>query len=145
MIAQGRISNALVGLVDIVPTLHELLDLPIPECVQGRSFRSLLTDSDTSHDFRDGIYSEYYNANPAVTSPQQERAYATMWRTRTHKIVVYHGQAFGELYDLEKDPDEFENLWDEPACADVRADLMKQCFDAAVFTMDPLPARTAGF
>ena len=30
--------------------------------------------------------------------------YATMLRTRTHKIVNYHGLEVGELFDLETDP-----------------------------------------
>ena len=29
-----------------------------------------------------------------------------------HKLVVYHGTGLGELFDLEKDPHEFDNLWD---------------------------------
>ena len=142
---EGRVYDALVELVDIVPTLHELLDLGRPERVQGRSLVPLFSGKRLTDDFRDGVYSEYYNSNPAMTSPQRKRAYATMWRTRTHKIVVYHGEDFGELYDLRHDPDEFENRWDDPEYRDVRFELMKQCFDARVFTMDPLPARSAGF
>ena len=30
--------------------------------------------------------------------------YATMIRTRRHKLVNYHGHGLGELFDLEKDP-----------------------------------------
>jgi len=141
----GRIYDALVELVDIVPTIYELLELAIPDRVQGRSLMPLLTGQRLKNDFRDGVYCEYYNSNPAKTSPQQCRAYATMWRTKQHKIVVYHGEDFGELYDLGRDPAEFENRWDDPDYADIRFDLMKSCFDARVFTMDPLPKRSCGF
>ena len=141
----GRVYNALVELVDIVPTLHDLLGVPVPERVQGRSLMPLLSGQRLAHEFREGVYSEYYNSNPAMTSPQRERAYLTMWRSRSHKIVVHHGKTCGELYDLEADPNEFTNLWDDPAHLRVRADLLKACFDASVFTMDPLPARSAGF
>ena len=141
----GRKYDTLVEQVDIVPTIHELLGLGIPERVQGRSLVPLFTGQRLPHDFREGVYSEYYNSNPAQTSPQRKRAYATMWRTRDHKIVVYHGEDFGELYDLQRDPDEFENRWDDPDYADARFELMKQCFDARAFTMDPLPKRSAGF
>jgi arylsulfatase A-like enzyme len=144
-IASGRVTDALVEQVDIVPTIHELLGMPIPERVQGRSLLPLLTGEKTVHDFREGVYCEYYNSNPIRTEPEWQHAYATMWRTRQHKIVVYHGDELGELYDLEKDPNEFENRWNDPDYRDIRCDLMKRCFDARAFTMDPLPVKTAGF
>ena len=36
-----------------------------------------------------------------------------MIRTSTAKLVYYAGQDYGELYDLETDPDEVVNLWDD--------------------------------
>jgi len=95
--------------------------------------------------FRDGVYCEYYNSNPAETSPHKCRAYITMWRDRRYKIVVYHGEQFGELYDLERDPDEFENQWDNPDYSETRFAMMKRCFDARVFAMDPMPPRKSAF
>ena len=142
---QDRQYSALVEQVDIVPTIHDLLGLPIPPRMQGKSLLPLLGKECHTQEFRAGVYSEYYNANPAETSPLRQPTYATMWRTKTHKIIVYHGQELGELYDLELDPDEFVNLWDEPASNSIKQALMKQCFDASVFTMDPLPERSAGF
>ena len=141
----GRVYDGLVEQVDIVPTIHELLQIAIPERVQGRSLVPLFTGQRLKFDFRDGVYAEYYNSNPAMTSPQRRRAYVTMWRTTEHKIVVYHGETFGELYNLRNDPDEFENRWDDPDYADIRFAMMKRCFEASVFTMDPLPKRTCGF
>ena len=52
-----------------------------------------------------------------------------MIRTHKHKLVNYHGHEGGELFDMEKDPHEFENLWDDPAHVDVRFELMKKNFD----------------
>ena len=142
---EDRQCSALVEQVDIVPTIHDLLGLPIPPRMQGKSLLPLLGKECHTQEFRAGVYSEYYNANPAETSPLRQPTYATMWRTKTHKIIVYHGQELGELYDLELDPEEFVNLWDEPASSQIKQTLMKQCFDASVFTMDPLPERSAGF
>ena len=62
-----------------------------------------------------------------------------MLRSKTEKIVVYHGTDEGEIYDLEKDPDEFENLWDRSDEKDRKMRLLHWCFDTSVFTMDPMP------
>ena len=41
--------------------------------------------------------------------------------------------------------DEFENLWNSRQHTDMKLRLMKQCFDASVLTMDPVPARRGPF
>ena len=141
----GRRYDGLVELVDIVPTIHDLLGLEIPERVQGKSLAPILTGEIPPAVHKEGVYAEYYNSNPAVSLPGRKRVYATMWRDKRYKIIVHHGEEYGELYDLEKDPDEFENRWADPAYRDLRFDLVKRCFDARVFTMDPLPPRVAPF
>jgi arylsulfatase len=143
--AVGQRSDALVELTDIAPTLLELAGVDVPERVQGQSLVPLFSDPDASH--RDSVRCEYYRAlkpNPEGRA-QITGSYATMYRNRQHKICIYHGHEYGELYDLEKDPAEFDNLWDDPAHAGVRFDLMKKCFDAAAFAIDIGPKQTRGF
>ena len=55
-----------------------------------------------------------------------------MYRDRRHKLSVYHGHEIGELFDLETDPWEFDNLWDDPASAAIKAELIKASFDASI-------------
>ena len=43
-----------------------------------------------------------------------------MMRGKDYKMVYYIDQPYGELYDLNKDPDEFENLWDNSEFRPVR-------------------------
>ena len=43
--------------------------------------------------------------------------HATMIRRGRHKRRLYHDDERGELYDMESDPREERNLWDEPARA----------------------------
>lgn len=135
----GQRSSALVELVDLVPTLLEACELPIPAGVQGRSLLPIGMGKVDPAQHRDAVYCEYYNAWT------HHRSYGTMMRTRNEKIVVYHGIDEGEYYDLDADPHEFHNLWREPAVATRREQLLKQAFDTSVFTMDPLPIREGPF
>ena len=65
---------------------------------------------------------------------QPSGSYATMYRDRRFKIVVYHGHDCGELFDLEQDPWEFENLWDSAEHQSVKTALLLRNFDAAILT-----------
>ena len=55
-----------------------------------------------------------------------------MYRTDRYKLSAYHDDGLGELYDLEKDPWEFENLWDDPDSADTKNELIWKSFNAHV-------------
>lgn len=132
-------SEALVELLDLAPTLLQSCGLEVPLAMQGRSLLPILRGEAEPDVHRDYVYCEYYNAWT------HHRSYGTMMRTADHKIVVYHGVDEGELYDLRTDPDEFDNLWRSDAHATLRERLLKQAFDASVFTMDPLPPRLGPF
>lgn len=135
----GLRSDALVELTDIVPTLLEVNGLDVPDRIQGRSLLPIIEGRADPHKHRDFVRSVFYR----VTEGPQ--SYATMLRTRKHKIVNYHGHDPGELFDLEKDPYEFDNLWEDNAYADVRFDLMKKSFDALAFAVDTGPARVGRY
>ncbi len=135
----GLRSDALVELLDIAPTLLELAGLPIPEAMHGKSLLPILTGQADPGHHRDFVRCEYYEV---LEGP---RSYATMLRTREYKLVNYHGHEHGELFDLKKDPHEFENQWDNPAYASVRFDLMKKSFDALAFSVDIGPERVGRY
>jgi len=59
-----------------------------------------------------------------------------MYRERRYKLVVYHGHGLGELYDLERDPGEFDNLWHDPAHAALKADLLLDSYAASMGAVD---------
>ena len=48
------------------------------------------------------------------------------------KLVSYHGENYGELYDLQNDPNEFENLWFERDYQDLKHELVQKNFDQAI-------------
>lgn len=136
---QGVVSDALVELIDLAPTVLELAGACLPKHLQGRSLQPVLTGENTG-EHRPHVRCEYYRALPKETETINPRGtYATMIRDRRYKLVVYHGLDTGELFDLETDPHEFENLWDSPGHAHIRFRLLKENFDALAFAVDVGP------
>jgi arylsulfatase len=138
VIAAGRRSPALVELVDLPQTLLDALGLPHHPGMQGRSLWRLLAGRADLNEHREDVYCEYYSA---LTSHKDPAAHATMVRTECHKLVAVHGLDEGEMYDLEADPDETHNLWDDPQHQSVKVAMLKRLCDRMAWTVDPLPVR----
>lgn len=130
-IVQGLRSDALVELLDVTATVMNLAGLEQPQEMQGRSLLPILTgQADPAH-FRDAVRCEYFDAlHPHFTGGNG--AYGTMYRRDHWKLVVYHGHNLGELYDLQRDPHEFQNLWDDPEHAHLKATLVLESFQQHV-------------
>jgi len=142
------VSDALVELTDVAPTLTEVCGVDRSTTaerfggMQGRSLVPLLRDRpDANAEHRSAVRCEYYHALDPTSRPDTEVTFATMLRTDRYKLVVYHGHETGELFDLEADPHEFDNRWDDPDYRDVRDDLLKRNFDRLAFAVDRGPAR----
>ncbi|MDE1176335.1 MAG: sulfatase-like hydrolase/transferase [Edaphobacter sp.] len=132
---QGLKVDALVELVDIAPTLVEAAGIPVPSGMQGRSLMPLLTGQTTQH--RDSVYMEYFDANATYEIPPM----LTSVRTDKWKLNYCDKPRTGELYDLEKDPGEFNNLWDDAHARDARERMMHLLVGRMIETTDPLPER----
>lgn len=131
----GLQSDALVEMVDVVPTLLEAAGVPVHVGVQGRSLTPVLTGQTSKH--RDSIYSEHFDSSFLYDPPPM----AACVRTGTHKLSYYHNLGTGELYDLQADPGEVHNLWTSPAARDVRQEMMEKLAGRMIETVDPLPER----
>ena len=68
-----------------------------------------------------------------------------MIRDRRYKLIVHHNRNTGRLYDLQEDPGEFDNRWDDPRLAGVKAELMLASFNRLAFSVDVGPRPTTGF
>ena len=143
-LTDGLVSDALVELTDIMPTVLDACGVACPDVMVGRSLLPLMTGRGDVHHHRDAVRSEYYHTLAPVAGGISTfiGSYATMRRDRRYKLVVYHGHPMGELFDLQEDPGEFNNLWDDPAYAGIRFDLLKQSFDALAFAVDLGPKQT---
>ena len=142
---EDTVRHALVELTDIAPTLLDLAGVDIPERMQGHSLRSLLTEADVQDHHRDFVRCEYYRALNPSTRGSFIGSYGTMLRDERYKLVIYHGLKQGELFDLEADPDEYTNLWDEPDMFEIKMRLMQESFDALAFATDIGPKQVTRF
>ncbi len=129
--------DALVEMTDLAPTLLEAAGIPPTPGMQGRSLGALLRGERTEH--RNSIYCEFYDANFRYSPTPM----ATCVRTKRHKLAYYHGLPAGELYDLEKDPREFTNLWSDPGARDAKEAMLLELAGRVTETIDPLPLRNA--
>ena len=130
-IVENKQSDALVEMMDLSATLLELAGAPIPDYFQGKSLLSILSGASDGSDHREFVRSEYFDAlDPHFTGGNG--TYATMHRTKSHKLCVYHGKGVGELFDLEQDPWEHENLWHHPKHSEIKNQLLAESFDAHV-------------
>ncbi len=118
-IEAGREVDALAQNIDFGPTFLDLAGVKAPDDVHGESLVPLLT-GDAPQDWRDAIYYHYYESHAV----HQVAAHYGV-RTDRHKLIHYYepNHGYWELFDLETDPDELTNVYDDPAYAAVRARL----------------------
>jgi arylsulfatase len=146
---QGKTSEGLTELTDIVPTIAEVVGIPL-NWVQGKSLVPILTgkaDASVNHEY---VRCEYYDVLDMYFgmkdhSEKPKPDFATMYRNDQYKLVNYHNLEYGELYDLKNDPDEFNNLWENPDYYDIKNKLIKASFDATVKITDVGPERIGRF
>lgn len=92
---ENREIHDLASLIDIGPTILDAAGIQPPAYLEGQSLMPYLIDEKTK------------NRQFVVC----EDNYLVMLRSKTHKLVYYIGQDEHEFYDLESDPNEFNNLW----------------------------------
>ncbi len=127
----NRQSPALVELLDMTATILDLAGIEPPEYLQGNSLLPMLQGSETLEHHRDFVRCEYFNAlDPHFTGGTG--TYGTMHRTDRYKLCLYHDKNLGELYDLQADPWEFNDLWDSPDHQAIKHQLIYESFNAHV-------------
>ncbi len=124
-------SDALVELTDITPTLLEVCGIEQPNYMQGKSLWPIISGSAKPDFHKPHIRSEFFDA---LNQPYHSRA--TMLRDARFKLVMYHGIGLGELYDLDQDPGEFDNLWDDQDHSELKQQMIIKSFDASMQAID---------
>lgn len=121
-IAAGSRPRELVQNIDFAPLLLDYAGQPVPEDMDGRSFREVLR-GEAPGDWRDAIYYRYW---------QHQKARPAHYgiRTATDKLIRFYGDPLDmtgtepekteptwEYYDLAVDPQETKNRYDDPSYA----------------------------
>ena len=141
----GQVHDGVVSLVDFAPTILDIANVPIPEGPKprepvspdelapwpGRSRVPVLTGQ------------EKPSGETALVEDDQD---GLGFRLRTfvtdrYRLTAYSGQAYGELFDLQEDPQELHNLWDERDSRAIRDELRLALLDKIMDTDYPLPRR----
>jgi len=119
-LSAGTHSTSLTEEIDVMPTILDLLGLPAPAGIQGKS----LAASNPAE--KSAVFAEF----PTIHAV----------RTKQWKLVRYLRSDHGELYDLANDPNELHNLWDDAAHGKRRAEMLGLLMDWWVASQDPLLA-----
>lgn len=124
-------SDDLVALVDLAPTILDLTKTPIPEDYQGASLKPLIAKTSDKVEWRQEIFLE--NMMTIQNYPRMEGVRTHKWKYIRYfdkekdqdyaamSVASINGEQpiFEELYDIENDPLEVNNLIATPENADI--------------------------
>lgn len=113
-IKAGTVIDKMVQNLDFSPTFLDYAGLKPDAEIQGESFRGLANG--TVSEWRDAIYYTYYEF-PGEHHVKRHHGV----RTDRYKLIhFYYDIDEWELYDLEKDPSEMKNVYDDPEYAKIK-------------------------
>jgi len=95
-------SDALVYLMDLLPTVCELVGAPVPADLDGKSLKGVIEGN--SNSVRDTLFYAYRHVQRAI-------------RDDRFKLILYPRINKKQLFDLAGDPDELHDLSADPAQA----------------------------
>ena len=137
--AKSRATDTLASTVDIAQTILDRAKIEPYNGIQGRSLANAIA-GENDPDAVDAV----------IVEDDQQRVYFGYSKpprirsliTDRYRLTVSRGEDWGELYDLRNDPDEMENLFDDPAHADIRAQLFERLAKKQIELVDTSPMPT---
>ena len=136
VIKPGSVSNALTMNIDFAPTFLNLAGIPIPKDIQGVSLLPIFENAGQSpENWRESTYYHYYEY-PSWHSVK--RHYGI--RTKRYKLIHFYNDIDEwELYDMEKDPEEMKNIYNDPDNASIIKALKNELKKQQELYMDTDP------
>ncbi|MHB1484406.1 MAG: sulfatase family protein [Saccharofermentanales bacterium] len=113
-IPSGAKSGSLQSLVDLAPSFLDICGIDIPAGMTGISQKEVWFGKEKTK--RDFILCEHHHEPTTI--------HLKTFVNERYKITVYFNHEYGELFDLESDPSETFNLWDNPEYKDLKAELL---------------------
>jgi arylsulfatase A-like enzyme len=136
----GARDDSLLSTIDISRTILDLTGVEPYNGMQGRSFLPALQGKPWTHR-RDHLLIEEEGQRTyfGFDAPVRMRTILSA----THRMSIYDGVEWGELYDRCSDPTESHNLWAAPSAAAMKAELMAAMAREMLALSDTSPAPTA--
>jgi arylsulfatase A-like enzyme len=150
----------LVSMADLMPTLCDAMQQPIPDGVQGRSLWKTLHGDTTQHKEFESVYVSaglgglYYDASddPPLTigeAPRDHHLWDTLnmvTQSGNQKMVrvgdwklIYDMMGYGQLYHLLTDPYELDNRFGQASDSSVQSKLMQELARWTIYTENTIP------
>ena len=136
---EAKRSDALAGTIDIGPTILARAGVTGFNGIQGKSLLPLMR-GEVSALYPDLLIEEE-GQRLGLGLPSRARMRSLV--TPRYRLSLYDGVEWGELYDREADPDETNNLWDDPRHASIRAELALRLAKKMIEVSDTSPNPTA--
>jgi arylsulfatase A-like enzyme len=129
-------SNQMVMNLDFAETILDMAGVKIPADMQGKSFVPVLKGQQKGS-FRDAVYYHFYE--------NQEHKVAKQIGVRTdrYKLIWFYENNEWELYDLEKDKSEMNNVYGQPAYKKVQEMMIKKLKEKKEQYKDPVALNDA--
>lgn len=128
------VDKHMINNADFAPTILTLAGVDPPVDMQGESFHEILEGKEPES-WRESVYYHYFEY-PAVHSVK--RHYGV--RTEKYKLIHYYFDVDEwELYDLEADPYEMSNLFNDPEYLKVLAEMKNELERLRVHYQDTMP------
>jgi len=118
-IKAGTRHEAMIQNIDYAPTFLSAAGLSVPDEMQGRSLLPLF-DGSTPDGWRDSVYYHYY-AHGKHNVPRHDGV-----RSGRYKLINFYTDDAYEMYDFESDPNEMNNVFNNPEYKEVRKKMERE-------------------
>ena len=112
-IRRGVAIDEPVSTLDLGPTFYDCCGAKAMQRQHGESLKSFIEQATGSREFALNEWELLPTRTGVALSLRTVR-------TKTHKMTVDMLSGAGELYDMQKDPDETMNLFDDPAASETK-------------------------
>ena len=125
VITPGTTITQFASNLDWAPTILSIAGAKVPADMQGRSLLPVLNSKGKNVPWRNQAYYHYYEyPQPHHVSPHFGI------RTENYKLICFYGEnKTWELFDIQKDPRELNNIYDRKENAKIVGELKKELRD----------------